>query len=247
MIRNLVLMVVLVLVTSVRAYAGALFEMQHIKMQRAKQAQMQQLAQEQAYMQSQSEGVPGAQPAPVQPTYQQQIDQRNQAIAQAILNAHGASVTGVVPAASSSSTGPVSPAPAPDAGHGSQVQDVVDLADVWKKLDNKSTVWPLLMDDQAKVLTISEYISRFERQGVKIKLPPEHYAQMVDEVSGQNPQMLQRPFGEVLQVLAIVDYDFDNGMDKDLLARKVLGDDGFEKNKQRLSQQQTDQGARGRP
>jgi hypothetical protein len=40
----------------------------------------------------------------------------------------------------------------------------------------------------------------------------------------------------LIKVLAIVDYDFDNGMSKDDLARHVLGDAGFEQNKKRFSQ-----------
>ena len=50
--------------------------------------------------------------------------------------------------------------------------------------------------------------------------------------------MLERPFGELLQILAIVDYDFDNGMDKDRLAKQVLGEVGYDENKKRFDQQQ---------
>ena len=53
--------------------------------------------------------------------------------------------------------------------------------------------------------------------------------------------MLDRPFGELLQIAAIVDYDFDNGMDKDELARKVLGEAGFEANKKRFTSNQQQQ------
>jgi hypothetical protein len=222
------------------SHAGALLRVQEIKAQRQRQAQMQQYQQEQAYLQSQQAGQPQGQ-TPSQLTYQQQIDQRNQAIAQAIINAHNPAVSGVSP----TDRGQVPPGknpptfqqqPSPSSGP-AEVKDEVDLSEVWKKLDNKSAVWNLLIDDEAKLLTVSEYISRFQRQGVKINLPPAHYVQMIDQAVGQNPQMLERPFGELLQVLAIVDYDFDNGMDKDVLAKKVLGEDGFEKNKRRFSQQ----------
>jgi hypothetical protein len=89
---------------------------------------------------------------------------------------------------------------------------------------------------------VSEYIDRFHQQGVKINEPPLHYVQMIDQVVEQNPQMLQRPFGELVQMMAIVDYDFDNGMNKDDLARKVLGEAGYEANKQRFTQQQRPSG-----
>ena len=179
-------------------------------------------------------------PAPL--TYQQTVDQRNQAIAQAILNAHNQSVSsGNVPnhAIIDAHTVPSGQQrPQPWQSTSTDVKDVVDLSEVWKKLDTKSTVWPLLIDDQAKVLTVSEYIDRFHKEGVKINEPPTHYVQEIDQMVQQNPEMLQRPFGELLQMLAIIDYDFDNGMDKDALAKKVLGEAGYEENKKRFTQQQ---------
>lgn len=201
------------------SYAGAvLYRVQQTKAMKQHQAQ----AEYQKYQQSQQQGE--GQQAPEKPTYQQTVDQRNQSISKAILDAHH-------------QTGDIQ-------GHqqtkdpGSDVKDVVDLSEVWKKLDTKSTVWQLLIDDQAKALTVSEYIDRFRQQGVKINQPPLHYVQMVDQIATDNPQILQRPFGELLQVLAILDYDFDNGINKDDLARKVLGEEGFEANKKRFSQKQ---------
>ena len=44
------------------------------------------------------------------------------------------------------------------------------------------------------------------------------------------------PFEQLLQTVAVVEYDFDNGQDKDAMAKKVLGEQGYLKNKQRLSQ-----------
>jgi hypothetical protein len=95
-----------------------------------------------------------------------------------------------------------------------------------------------LDDDKAKVLTVSEYIQRFSDEGAHISQPPEHYAQMIDQMSGQNPDMLNMPFGQLLQIMAIIEYDFDNGMDKDALAKKVLGESGYEANKKRFEQSQ---------
>ena len=46
---------------------------------------------------------------------------------------------------------------------------------------------------------------------------------MIDQMADENPHMLERPFGELLQMLAIMDYDFDNGMDKDMLAKTCFG------------------------
>ncbi len=217
------------------SYAAAmLYRVQMIKARKHKQAQEE--------YQHPGENAQNPQ-APTQKTYQQMVDERNQAIAQAILNAHNPAVSSgnlndEENSAPQQTTGPVvvqqqqaAPAAPPE------VKEVVDLSAVWNKLDKKSTVWTLLIDDQAKLLTVSEYIGRFQKQGVKINEPPLHYAQMIDQIAAGNPQVLDKPFGELLQILAIVDYDYDNGMDKDALARKVLGEGGYETNKRRFSQQ----------
>ena len=215
--------------------AGMIMRVQQMKAQKQQQAQ----EQEQQYLQAQQQGgnQPQNQQAPAPPTYQQNVDARNQAIAQAIIDAHNPSIsTGVVIDQTSQQT--VLPQQSLPSASSTDVKDVVDLSEVWKKLDKKSTVWTLLIDDQAKVLTVSEYIDRFHKQGAKISAPPENYVQMIDQIVTANPQMLERPFGELIQILAIIDYDFDNGMNKDDLARKVLGEQAYEANKQRFSQQQ---------
>jgi hypothetical protein len=220
------------------SYAGAvLYRIQQMKAQKEQQAQMTQ-EQYQAYQQQQQAQAPGQQALPPQPTYQQTVDQRNQAIAQAILNAHNQPASSEnEPFGNNAEIGQTQQKPVVPQAGSAEVKDVVDLSEVWKKLDTKSTVWTLLIDDQDKVLTVSEYIDRFHQQGVKINEPPAHYVEMIDQIVTQNPDMLNRPFGELVQIVAIVDYDFDNGMNKDDLARKVLGQEGFEENKKRFTQQ----------
>lgn len=222
------------LATGVSHAAPIIYREQQEKAMKQQQAQMEYQMEYQQEQQGQQGAQGQGQQAPVQQTYQQQVDQRNQNISQAILNARNPATSNQNPLQSSGT------------GFGSQqqlsgpsgVKDTVDLTEVWKKLDNKSTIWTALMDDQAKILTVSEYLDRFHKEGVHISAPPMHYVQEIDQIVAQNPEMLQRPFGELLQIAAIVDYDFDNGMDKDELARKVLGEAGFEANKKRFTQQQ---------
>jgi hypothetical protein len=228
------------LMTGISYCAPLIYRQQQVKAMRQQQAQEEY---QQEYQQQQGAQGQGQQAA-VQQTYDQKIDQRNQSIAQAILDAHNQSVSNVNSQASNNAAGSQVQQQAVSPGvdrqmppSSSDTKDVVDLSEVWKKLDNKSTVWTLLMDDQSKILTVSEYIERFQKEGVKINAPPMHYVQEIDQIAGSNPGMLQRPFGELVQILAIVDYDFDNGMDKDELARKVLGEAGYEVNKKRFSQQ----------
>ncbi|MDE1921547.1 MAG: hypothetical protein KGI24_08920 [Candidatus Omnitrophica bacterium] len=223
-----------------------IMQAQKMKAMRQQRAQME-YQQYEAYQQGQQQGQNQAGNAP--PSYQQQIDARNQAIAQAILKARSQAMPAngapVEYAQAPSSVDVPQPPDVPEpsslsqpASGASGTGEVVDLYEVWKKLDKRSTIWTAISDDKAKLLTVSEYIGRFQKEGVKINEPPAHYVQLIDELARQNPQMLERPFGELIQILAIMDYDFDNGMDKDALAKAVLGPQGYEQNKQRFSQQQ---------
>ena len=50
----------------------------------------------------------------------------------------------------------------------------------------------------------------------------------------QEKEILKNPFESVFQLVAILEYDFDNGQDKNKLLINLLGKDGYLKNKKRL-------------
>jgi len=213
--------------------AGIIARVQQNKRMKQQQTQIQyqQYLLGQQGMSQQARPQAQQEPQPVRPpTYVQIIDQRNQAIAQAIVDTHNSAVS-VDNQAPSGKPGSVASWLVTQ-----KVVDkeVVDLSEVWRKLDKKSEVWTLLIDDQDKILTVSEYIDRFRKQGVRINKSAWHYVQMIDQIAAQNPQILQKPFGELLETMAIIDYDFDNGVDKDVLAKRILGEAGFEANKKRV-------------
>lgn len=107
-------------------------------------------------------------------------------------------------------------------------EEIVSVDDLWESLDNSGAAWTLIQDTEIKALTVAHYIDQFKNQGVAIKKTPGFYAQMIDQMSQQDPNMLFSPFPNVIQILAIMEYDFDNGHDKDALAKKVLGDFYFD-------------------
>ena len=115
-----------------------------------------------------------------------------------------------------------------------EVKDVVDITEVWQRLDKDSRAWALLIDNQAKALTVEEFIDRFRKEGAKIQKSPAQYALAIDQMASQNPQMLTQPFKDLVRLTAVMEYDFDNGMDRDALAKKVLGDKFYQDNKKRL-------------
>ena len=115
-----------------------------------------------------------------------------------------------------------------------EVKDIVSIEDLWKTFETSSENWPLIIDAQAKVLTMDLYIQIYKTKGISISKPPEYYAQMIDGMSQENPTMLSQPMDKVLQIMAIMEYDFDNGADKDQMAQKILGEQGWRANRQRL-------------
>lgn len=113
-------------------------------------------------------------------------------------------------------------------------ETVVAIEDLWSALDQGSLAWQKIVDADIKRLTVAEYMDRFRKLGIKISRSPGEYVETIDSMASQNPGFLQAPFMSVLSYAAIVEYDFDNGGNKDEMARKVLGEENFLANKKRL-------------
>lgn len=115
------------------------------------------------------------------------------------------------------------------------VKEVVSVSDLWKSLDKSSKAWPLVIDNKAKAVTMSHYIQKLSEEGGKIKKDPMHYAEMIDTMSKENPSMLFQPMIDLLRIMAIIEYDYDNNIDKDALARRIFpNEETFKNNKKRL-------------
>jgi hypothetical protein len=115
-----------------------------------------------------------------------------------------------------------------------QVDTVVGIEDLWSALDVSSESWRQIVDKEIKLLTVSEYIDRFRRMKIKINKSPGYYTGLIDAMGEQMEGFLSAPFANVLSYAAIVEYDFDNGVSKDELARQVLGPEQFEVNRKRI-------------
>ncbi len=118
-----------------------------------------------------------------------------------------------------------------------QVKDDVGLDQIMEALQSSGKAWELIISRQDKQVIVGEFIKKYASQGVVIKKPAEYYANFIDEMAKGSSEMLTMPFDRVLQVVAVMEYDFDNGQNKDMLAQKILGPQVYEKNKQRLMQQ----------
>lgn len=114
---------------------------------------------------------------------------------------------------------------------------VLDFQELWERLAVSSEIWMHLVDREIKALIVETYIDWYREQGVMIRKPQIDYMLLLDSIALQNPSLFDAPFQNVLMVAAVMEYDFDNGMNKDQLALKILGPQLYEMNKKRLTGQ----------
>lgn len=115
-----------------------------------------------------------------------------------------------------------------------QADEVSDMRSIWKELEITSEVWPLIIDNEPKLITVKNYIKLYAKKGIVIRKEPQHYVDMIDEMAYNNSEMLKNPFFELIRFAAIVEYDFDNGVHPDVLAKEILGDKVYRSNRKRL-------------
>jgi len=119
-------------------------------------------------------------------------------------------------------------------GGGVQISNTSDLARVYRELEITSEVWPQILDYEPKRTIFYQYVDIFRQNGVVISKPSEHYFPLIDSILRDRPALLRSPFREVLQFVAIIEYDFNNGVDPHQLALSVLGEEGYQSNLIRL-------------
>ena len=112
--------------------------------------------------------------------------------------------------------------------------DTLRLKDIAKKLEVNSEMWPMILDPSIKEILVSQYIEWFRVQGVIINKDAKHYVDFIDGFTSNNKKSLQQPFKNLVKIAAIMEYDFDNGQNKDMVARQYLGEQLYQSNKTRL-------------
>ncbi len=85
------------------------------------------------------------------------------------------------------------------------------------------------MDRKGKVNLINTLIERYkEREGVIISKSAEYYVDELDTLLSIVPESKSYKLLILLRTIAVMDYDFDEGIDKDKTADKWLGPARFE-------------------
>ncbi|MDD5216512.1 MAG: hypothetical protein PHS88_00255 [Candidatus Omnitrophica bacterium] len=109
-----------------------------------------------------------------------------------------------------------------------------DIAKAVQQMKVTSTNWGRIQSQETKTAIAGYFIAEYKRRGVMIKNTPEYYAGAIDEMTRQNPDFLSQPFDKLLRFVSVIDYDYDNGQDKDQMVLQFLGPEGAKRNRQRL-------------
>ena len=124
--------------------------------------------------------------------------------------------------------------PIEEVGYEVVVDKIVKLREIWKGLETSSEAWILIIDSEPKRVTVENYIQIYAKKGIIIRRNPQYYVDIIDDMVKTNVSMLKNPFSSVLRLVAIIEYDFDNGENPDILVKQLLGEEGHLRNKERL-------------
>ncbi len=112
--------------------------------------------------------------------------------------------------------------------------ETLELHEIWTFFEEKSDLWMYMVDVSPKRKTVERFISSYRDKGIYIQKDADFYVSMIDDMLSGNSTLLHSPFADILKFVAIMEYDFDNGQDKDRMARRLLGDKVYQENKMRL-------------
>ncbi|MFH1360485.1 MAG: hypothetical protein ABIJ41_05545 [Candidatus Omnitrophota bacterium] len=112
-----------------------------------------------------------------------------------------------------------------------------DAIDVLLALEKNGAVWYQIIDPESKVFIINQFIKANQEQGIVMRKSAGEYVEMVDAMSVQSPEIFSYPFNDLLTILAVMEYDYDNGHNADEVARAFLGEEVYRENVNRMASQ----------
>lgn len=109
----------------------------------------------------------------------------------------------------------------------------ISFPDMMSQLSRNMSIWTKLTSDEKKQ-AVGAVINLFKnRNNIAILNDAAFYSGKIDETLRTNPASGNLDIMAILRILAIMEYDFYNGENKDELAKKTLGEKGFEQNQLR--------------
>ena len=95
-------------------------------------------------------------------------------------------------------------------------------------LSQNMTLWPTLSEENKKKAVEATVMLFRERQNTAIMRPADFYVTQIDRALAANSQMQGADLMTVVKMMAVMEYDFYNGQNKDALAKEVLGEKVYE-------------------
>lgn len=138
------------------------------------------------------------------------------------------------PASQSSTMMPASSAPAAS-GPVLPKKDPSEYNAMMGELAQSMASWPSLNPEDQR-LAVAAVIQLLGQQRGKISRPPAYYADRINQTLQTSKEILGMSLDRVVVIFAVMDYDFENGQDKDLLAQEILGPSMYAANKARRQQ-----------
>ena len=123
--------------------------------------------------------------------------------------------------------GPSQHNPAAMTVKGAAQQNPAQMAAILNALSKNMAPW-LQINDQERILAVAAVMEMFKTQSnTIIKNPAPYYVQRINQTLGQNAATREMPLDRLLMIMAVMEFDFDNGQDKEQLAKEVLGEKMF--------------------
>ena len=100
----------------------------------------------------------------------------------------------------------------------------MDFPKMMNALSESLTIWPSLSQDNKKKSVEAAMLLFRDRQNSAIMRPADFYVAQIDQGLNTNPQLKKADILSILKMMAVMEYDFYNGQNKDALAKEVLGE-----------------------
>lgn len=95
-------------------------------------------------------------------------------------------------------------------------------------LSQNLTLWSLLTPENKLKAVEAAIVYYRDRQNIAILQPAELYVDQINQGLGANPALQGSDIMATMKMMAVMQYDFYNGQDKDQLAKEVLGEKLYE-------------------
>ncbi len=107
------------------------------------------------------------------------------------------------------------------------------FGDMMSQLSQDMSLWNQMSADEKKQAINAVVAVYKNRENVAILNSADFYMTKINETLTNNPSVASMDIMTMLRILAVMEYDYYNGQNKEELARKILGEKAFAENQLR--------------